>query len=112
MRKQILNEIDRLLVNNCHSCEKFNDKGLRHTQFCKVKCPVGIRLIKLGEQLSGPRNKKVDRILDKGKEMTTDEIVYLLQRGVTRKVIAKRIRIDSNNSAKFFRSILEKAKAQ
>lgn len=105
MRKQALSEINRLIDNHCKQCPVFEHK-MSNSHPCKTNCDIGSSLIKLGKDLRSTSVKRTEEVLNKGKDMTTKEIKYLVEKGVTKKEIVKSWRVNHNQGMKMINEIL------
>lgn len=102
LRLKTLKKIDNLIDNNCNSCE------YRHHQNRNTcdKCEIGKKIIVLGDILSGKRKEKLEKILKKGQDMTTDDVLYLVNNNVSRKRIAKSLGIGLVNCTELIDKII------
>ncbi len=104
MRKEILKEIDELVTNNCEKCPYFG-KQSNEQKYCLLECEVG-RMLKIqGDRLLEINEIKQRETLNKGADMTTEEILYLRNKGVSRNEIGKHAKIQSEDRRKFFESL-------
>jgi len=101
-RLKILARIDDIEEEHCASCTI--DKGSTN-KYCYTKCDVGKELRSYGDQLLGNRQDKVEETLAKGKDMTTNEVKYLLDQGVTRKKIGRLIGVPTVKNAEYFNEL-------
>lgn len=105
MRKQALSEINRLIDNHCTKCPVFGDLN-SNSHPCKTNCDIGSRLINLGKDLRSTSVKRTEEVLNKGKDMTTKEIKYLVEKGVTKREIARSLKLNHNKGMKMINEIL------
>jgi hypothetical protein len=96
-RMKIYDEIDDLLAN-CRKCPKHNPRGY-YIKECRG-CSVLDELQALGKQLYQKKPRKQEErirsILEKGQDMTTSEVRYLIKNGVTQKRISHALGMDPN----------------
>ena len=87
-RQETINRIDELYDNNCVGCDFNNSGGL---EICR-KCQIFHDMQKLGKQLQKPR-RRMKELLNKGKDMTFNEVEELRLMEVEWKDIAKVMKI-------------------
>lgn len=93
-RLKILEKINNLEDNHCSVCEIRDTYNMVNSQsYCLEKCNIGTELQELGNKYEEIGEKRIDYILSKGKNMTSSEILYLLNRRVTRKTIANAMEV-------------------
>lgn len=102
-RVSILNKINEIETNHCLGCEMLSSD---HLNFCYEKCLQGMEIKRLGDALSNRSKDKINRLLDKGHDITTEEIKYLINKGVTRTEITKALKVDRSSAKSWFDSIL------
>jgi len=102
MRAEITKEIDELRDKHCTNCEKTSGFRFSHEKdrYCINECPIGKKFKGIGDRLLDISREKTDQILSRGKDMTTSDVKLLIDRGVTRKEISKRLGIDTSNFIK------------
>lgn len=103
-RLKILAKIDDIENKHCSICTI--DVG-NTNKYCHTKCDIGKELKSYGDQLLGNRQSKLEKILAKRKNMTTNEVKYLLEQGVTRSKLAKVIGIKDQTKVKPYFDELE-----
>ncbi|MYL50274.1 zinc-finger domain-containing protein [Halobacillus litoralis] len=78
--QKVLKQINKLEKENCKGCEKI--VGLSHKNFaskvCK-SCPIGKEIRNLGAKVE---ITKTQRVLNKGEDMTYEDILFLLRNEV------------------------------
>ena len=107
MRMQVLQQINALENRHCTGC-KLRD-GLSaddKASFCIRKCDIGKEIKKLGDKLLSKNDNRIKLTLAKGKDMTTSDVRYLLEKEVSRNVIARALNIRSEDQKSFFNQIL------
>ena len=94
-RLRIYDQIEEQLAI-CRRCPKHNPRGY-YIKECRG-CWVLDQLQELGKQLEKKRTSSEDErirmILEKGQDMTTSEIRYLIKNGVTQKRISQALGMD------------------
>src|SRR5690625_967706 len=105
MRLQILERIDKLEETHCQSCTIYPDDFVKRERYCITKCKIGKKLQECGNQLTALSLKKANDIIAKGQNMTTSDILYLLERGFFKKDIRKFIGMGLKKSSSLFRDI-------
>lgn len=84
-RKEVLNEIDRILTQHCKSCVMrvkggYNERSKKRKNvsqfsvdvYCATDCPIGTELQKLGENLESiSREKRKSRRMREQKDLLT-----------------------------------------
>jgi DNA replication protein DnaC len=106
-RMRVYDQIDELLVK-CRKCPKHNPRGY-YLHECRG-CPILDELQALGEQLHQKKPRKQEErirsILEKGQDMTTSEVHYLIKSGVPKKKISQALDMHQQT----FDRLLEKMK--
>jgi hypothetical protein len=89
-RTAIVKQINDIIEENCHKCPYRSTPD--YMEVC-VGCPILDKLQTLGKTLtdSNDESKKINQILSKGENMTTSEMMYLLEIGVPKKQIRKAV---------------------
>ena len=104
-RKNVLNKINDILDNKCRSC-KVRKKLRSHTtslhNYCLKKCDFGKELQRYGNDLISISNQKANEIINKGRNVTTDEINYLLERGFDRRFIKEHLSLTDKETERLF----------
>ena len=108
MRTTILKEIDRLEFKHCKNCPLTNDDRY-YEKHCIKNCEIGDQIAGLGQELIAIKEQqhavRVQEVMSKGKNMTHEDILYLRNREVSRKKIAKALDIKQDFVKPFFDSI-------
>lgn len=110
-----MGEINQLEETHCKTCAKLDDiKTSDRNTYCLSKCEVGKRLGELGSVLLGKSDDEVNRILKKGRDMTTGEIRFLLKKGVSRKRVSGALKMNNTVSSQMFNDLegVEKVKKE
>lgn len=102
-RLKTLTKIDKLQEKHCSSCEFYD---ARDNTFCIRQCLIGKELKGLGNELFGSRDEKVAKILEKGADITTNDVVYLVENGVSRKDITQALGMNTDESIEVIEGIL------
>lgn len=104
-RLKILAKFDNLQDEHCATCsvERWN------TNDCHKHCDVGKEIKSLGEMLMQKNRDKTKETLAKGDKMTTKEVQVLIEKGFTRKEIAKRIGVPQQEIKNFFDELDKKS---
>ncbi len=98
-RLKILAKIDDIENKHCSVCTiDMSDSN----KYCYTHCNYGFELRELGDELLSSDAERIEQTLAKGKDMTTNEIRFLLSKEVTRKEIAKAIGIKTQSQVKPF----------
>jgi len=105
MRTIILERIDKLEETHCQSCTIYPDDFVKRERYCITKCKIGKKLQECGNQLTALSLKKANDIIAKGQDMTTSDILYLLERGFFKKDIRKFLGMGVKKSSAIFRDI-------
>lgn len=105
-RLKILAKLDDLQDKNCSTCsvKRWN------TGNCYKHCDVGKEIKSLGEMLLQKNRNNTEKIIDKGENMTTNEVKTLLDKGMTRKKIAKIIGIPQQEIKEWFNQLEQSQK--
>src|SRR5690625_3298189 len=104
-RIQVLQQVDELTNKHCFNCRYFGKAGSSEQKYCTTKCKVGQELQAIGNQLLKPRRDKVKSILAKRKDMTTRDIVHLLNSQVAKVEIAKHLGVKKSEGIKIVNEI-------
>lgn len=104
-RLETLSKIDELEAKHCKGCKLITRKG-KVDSYCVTRCKIGAELKQLGNQLLGSRDEKIKETLKKGKDITTNDVVYLVNNGVSRKKIIRELKINSNEGVSLIKEIL------
>lgn len=73
--------------------------------YCIDSCDIGKQLKKHGDKLLSLSREKAENILSKGKDMTTNDIKYLLERGYFKQDIAKHMGLSKTRARHILRDI-------
>lgn len=111
-RKEVLKKIDEIHFMKCVGCTKrpyentytHARQTARH-DYCLYKCADGKRLARLGKQLSKTSESKQSAILRKKKNMTFEEVAYLLRKGITKNEICKVMKITGEERKQLFEAV-------
>src|SRR5699024_7223525 len=107
MRNQILKQIDKIESTHCDSCPISCGVYEKH-RYCISECEVGERLAEVGNEWISESEKRKEEILSKGRDMTTEEVQYLLNKGYGRRKIGHAIGVYDGSDIKRYFDGLEK----
>lgn len=103
-RMNILDQLSDLEDEHCYKCPFYDSKDNR---FCLSNCEIGKEMSVLGDKLLSIDDEKIEEYLAKGLDMTTKEIVFLIDKGVTRQRIAKTFEIDRSEAGRIISEVLD-----
>src|SRR5690625_2539130 len=105
MRLQILERIDKLEETYCRSCLILKGDHYKKHKYCITKCKIGKKFQECGNNLTALSLKKANDIIAKGRDMTTSDMLYLLERGFDKKDIQKFLRMGWRKASLMLRDI-------
>lgn len=112
-RSEIIIRIGQLLDNQCNVCpkNKYTNGSISEINRICGGCKTYEELQYLGRFLSGDdEGEKAKQILEKGKKMTTSELLYLLENGVSKKKIYKALQMNHTDFHKLLKNLQSNVK--
>lgn len=103
-RLEILAKVDEIQEKHCKNCTLVESTD---TRYCIRKCEIGKEIAEIGKQLLTKSDNKIQRIINKGENMTTNDILYLYDKGVPKHEIINALRIERGRGLKLINRLLE-----
>ena len=103
-RLEILAKVDEIQEKHCKNCTLVESTD---TRYCIRKCEIGKKIAEIGKQLLTKSDNKIQRIINKGENMTTSDILYLYDKGVPKHEIINALRIERGRGLKLINRLLE-----
>lgn len=103
-RLEILAKVDEIQEKHCKNCTLVESTD---TRYCIRKCEIGKEIAEIGKQLLTKSDNKIQRIINKGANMTTNDILYLYDKGVPKHEIINALRIERGRGLKLINRLLE-----
>lgn len=103
-RLEILAKVDEIQEKHCKNCTLVESTD---TRYCIRKCEIGKKIAEIGKQLLTKSDNKIQRIINKGANMTTNDILYLYDKGVPKHEIINALRIERGRGLKLINQLLE-----
>lgn len=103
-RLEILAKVDEIQEKHCKNCTLVESTD---TRYCIRTCAIGKEIAEIGKQLLTKSDNKIQRIINKGANMTTSDILYLYDKGTPKHIIAKTLGMKRGRGLKLINRLLE-----
>src|SRR5690625_2541538 len=103
-RLKILAKVDEIQEKHCKNCTLIKKNDI---QYCIKKCEIGKEIAEIGKRLLTKSDNKIQRIINKGANMTTSDILYLYDKGTPKHIIAKTLGMGRDRGLKLINQLLE-----